>query len=495
MHHILISSHLASNDLARRPLFERLHAVLSSWDFGLWWIKQSATPLDTTYPRSTLPTGLFTGLSPLMMGDAHEVSERLLAAAAVEQGTRRLADFRLTLAGMLRYRRFALDVIQQVRPTAAVLWNQFTGLHMALREACEEHEIPVFFAHRGVLPGSLVVEEGGQMGESWVARQSDRFAALPVTEAELTRAADYTECIRRQQRTRKPQAAAGAVTQMLRERRGAARAVIFYAGQNDYQSGMFPPYLPAARLHSPHYVHTLDALYDLAKTAEENDWHVLFKPHPNPVSNNLDRLALPDRLARRITVAEGANIFECIEQSDLTTTILSQVGYLALAHGKPVLMLGRNQLNGAGCAHELSDRRELGRTIETALNDGRTESMRIAWNRHVAQLMRYYLFRHDDDMAEWFARDIFDVARLLAERSEIPHIERTECSQQPAPRLKRPSERLLDAVTLPIQLLRRRRPKGGREEPSLSAAARPIAPRRDATTIGGTAEPEKEQAA
>ena len=98
-------------------------------------------------------------------------------------------------------------------------------------------------------------------------------------------------------------------------------------------------------------------------------------------------------------------------------------------------------------------------------------------------------------MAEWFARDIFDVARLLAERSEIPHIERTECSQQPAPRLKRPSERLLDAVTLPIQLLRRRRPKGGREEPSLSAAARPIAPRRDATPIGGTAEPEKEQAA
>ena len=57
-------------------------------------------------------------------------------------------------------------------------------------------------------------------------------------------------------------------------------------------------------------------------------------------------LPYPDR----VDFVTGANIFDCMEQADVTTTIVSQVSYLALIHDRTSLLLGRKQLSGKGCA-------------------------------------------------------------------------------------------------------------------------------------------------
>ena len=183
---------------------------------------------------------------------------------------------------------------------------------------------------------------------------------------------------------------------------------------------MYPPWLPNARIHSPHYTHTNDALHDLAKQAERFDWQILFKPHPNLTVRGQDPAAYSGPFADRVTVAQGANVFECIELTDVTTTIVSQVSYVALMHERPVVLLGGNQLRGKRCAWEPARREEVGPCIERALDEGPSPSMQENWRRHVAQLLKYYLFAYDEEVRSFFDRDEVDVARYLMMQSHLP---------------------------------------------------------------------------
>src|SRR5262249_55082657 len=126
----------------------------------------------------------------------------------------------------------------------------------------------------------------------------------------------------------------------------AGRRLVFYAGINDWQSGVLPVD-GNTMLHSPHYADTIDALDHLLEAAEAGDFSVLFKPHPNLHPKNF-AAAHP-----RLIVARESNSVECIRHADVTATILSSLAYIALCHAKPAVLLGRNTLSGTGAAYEL----------------------------------------------------------------------------------------------------------------------------------------------
>jgi hypothetical protein len=190
----------------------------------------------------------------------------------------------------------------------------------------------------GPLPGVIVFEPGGQMAESWVCRENQRFLRLPVTDAQLDRTKAYFEHVRTNRRDRKPKTAAWSIIPQATKLRENAKRLLFYAGQNNFRTGMMPRCLPNAKLHSPFFSDTVNGLAHLSSLDDAKDWIILFKPHPN--IRQTDEPAL-----NHVETVAKASVFECIHGSDVTVTVVSTTAYQALIHEKPALLLGRMNLS------------------------------------------------------------------------------------------------------------------------------------------------------
>lgn len=316
-----------------------------------------------------------------------------------------------------RFREHLRRLIKRVDPCLYIAWHEFFSLHHFLPSLLldEFPSLPFLFTEFGPLPGTIVFDDDGQMGESRVAQRPAEYAALPVTGDDLSRAAAFIERVRTEKRSRKPQAASADTFAAIEERLAAAETVIFYAGQYDFRTGMVPRTLPHARTHSPWFADTFDALSSLNEIAERHGWLVLFKPHPLD-TGYADRMSPLESLTR-VALVPGVNIFDCFARADVVVTIVSQVNYMALIHQKPCVTLGRTYLWDKGCDHQPKDRGDVERSLLDAVRSGFTPSQQERWRRHVAQLLKYTVFAFDRDLSHDMLRDLDSTAEFLIESS------------------------------------------------------------------------------
>lgn len=304
--------------------------------------------------------------------------------------------------------------LEKIDADLCVLWNQFTPLNHAASAHLASSGIPMLYGHLGLLPGTVVFEKDGQMGESWVCRENARFQSLTVSETDYSLARAYLEKAREAQWTRKPQGEAAIVARALADHPFANRPVVFYAGQNDYAAGILPEYLPNCRLHSPHFRDTTEALAHLASLAREQDWLILFKPHPNVTASQPDLVHFEHE---RVLVLPGANVFACMQSAAVTATIVSQVAYLAMIQSAPAALLGTMPLSGKDCIYEAASRGDVAKTIRRAMDAGTSAEQEANWIRHVARLLNHYLFPLDDDIAAHCGRTVHSAADFLIDHS------------------------------------------------------------------------------
>jgi hypothetical protein len=299
------------------------------------------------------------------------------------------------------------------RPHLVLLWHQWNSFAHMNRFICERYEVPTIFAHEGFLPGTLGLDPLGEMAESIPAQNAETFRSLPLEDSDLVRARSLISHFKTTRADRKPQVVKGLIARLLRRQNEAGKTVIFYAGVNDWQTGMFPFWWARASMHSPNFVNTLDALTELLPIAHEQDFYILFKPHPNvqPPSN----IPVSDRLL----LVRDANIVECITETSITISLFSTANYIAMINDRPVVLLGRSSMSGAGVAYEMDDVRSLRSVIRQALVRDGWESRVESWERHVAALLRYYLFPYSPSTEERLLRTHRDTARFLLRHSGV----------------------------------------------------------------------------
>ncbi len=377
--------------------FARLDRALQSRGLRLFLLNLNGT---------SVPAGLRGESMPFLVEKAHwlpldrfipraEVDPAIVQSASLDAGCweRPLAR---EIPRLLLFREHLRRVLARERPCLHIAWHQFHSFHHSLPAMLGELGVPLLFAEFGPLPGTIIFDAEGQMAESSIVRNSEEFIRSPVSAEELKAAEEFLSRVRSEKRTRKPQSETGTVRNALRERNARARPVIFYAGQYDYRTGMVPRSLPHATLHSPFFSGTLDALSFLSRLARRNNWLILFKPHPlaRHSEASMAQIAEPDS----VVSVPGASIFECIECSQAVTTIVSQTSYMALVHGRPCVMLGRNHLTGKECAYEPESIDEIEGAFQTALVEGLTADQEAHWKRHVAQLLKRSVFAFDKDL-------------------------------------------------------------------------------------------------
>lgn len=311
------------------------------------------------------------------------------------------------------------EVINLIKPKRIFIRHSFSVMHGMLSDLCRKNHIPVIFTHAGVLYGTYAYDINGEMGESLPATHSRDFMNLPVTEDEINKAQQVREYILTHRVNRKIQPKTKAI-EKIKDSIVRERPTIFLAGQNDCAAGLVPYTEHSRKYHSPIFSSSIDSAIYFGKIAQERGWNLIFKPHPMVQVSEEKRRCIPEN----VIFIEQGDVLELIDISDVTVTILSSTAYDALLRYRPVVMVGYNQLKDKGCTYDAFEKDMIVPTIESAVRNGFTEEQQKAFAKHIAQLLKYYLY---DDMQERELRygrqipqtidELYELSDLFGEKS------------------------------------------------------------------------------
>lgn len=278
--------------------------------------------------------------------------------------------------------QYFINVYTLMKPSAIIIWNPFVSFNKIAEYVAREKGICVIYAESGAIPGTIAFSTWGDLGESRPSVEYSNFMKLLITESDTKLARDIIAYLRESKLNRNIQPRTKNIYLLHRK-----RPVIFLAGQNDSECGL-QPYDNIAKKYSPVFDSSEASLLFLAELALRNDWNIIYKPHPIVARRMLEKKAVPDNV---IYITEG-DINDIIDICDVCLTILSTTAYVALIREKPVVMLGKIQLNGQGCTYESYKKDKIEETIVDALKYGYTKEQKQAFEEHVARMCKYYLY-------------------------------------------------------------------------------------------------------
>ena len=171
--------------------------------------------------------------------------------------------------------------------------------------------------------------------------------------------------------------------------------VVFYT-MFDYECFLVPWTDKNKKERSPIFSSSLDATKLLMEMSEKNDWNLIIKYHP--IFRIYQRKL--EYGQHHAIILEDFNVNDLLDISDVTVTLYSQISFESLIRGKPVVLLGYNQMKGQGCAYECYDKEKIESTIIKALEQGYTERQRNKFELLSTRMMKKYMY---DDLSE---RDI-----------------------------------------------------------------------------------------
>lgn len=283
------------------------------------------------------------------------------------------------------------ELVDSMHPEIVILWNEFYAVHELIKYVCIKKGIPVKYIEFGNLPGTVQFDGQGQMGESWVACESDIFQELPICQKDVVEAKKIWKFLYDSKANRKKQPKTD-ILENIGAYGNLARPVIVFAGQNDYESGIQPYTYKTEKYHSPIFVSSNEAAVYLYELCKKRGWSYIYKPHPIMAGNEDFH-----RLPKDMVLIKRADINDIVDIADVVVTILSTTAYVSLIRNKATLMLGYTQLKGKGCTYEAFKKEDIEGKLEAALENGFCEEQRTAFLKHLALMAKYYLYCNVDE--------------------------------------------------------------------------------------------------
>ncbi len=307
--------------------------------------------------------------------------------------------------------KYFVAFLEHIKPKKVVLWNQFHATNTILMGLCKERNIETDFMEFGVIPGTLVIEGYGQMGESYPSQHSSEFLQLPYTQDEFAETKKVLKFLKETKQNRNIYDKNSKKEDVLAKLK-QGRPVIVFAGQYDYEAGLYPYTEHSKLYHSPNFKSSDDTVIYLAKICKKNDWNFIYKPHPlmlkiSTIYNN-DSMFPPN-----VIFVTDLDISDAIEISDVLVTLFSQTAYLSLIAEKTTLMLGYNQLRNKGCAYEAYNVEDIEKEMIKAIENGYTEEMKFMFTKHTTQLLRHYLFSDTLKREMYYGQSVSDFKNKL----------------------------------------------------------------------------------
>lgn len=282
--------------------------------------------------------------------------------------------------------KFWNSVFDSCKPDLLVLWNEFSANHMICESLCRKNNTKIIYTEFGVLPGTVSIDELGQMGESFPAVEAEKFEAQAVSQEDLDQAQNVWDYLFESGLNRNKQVNDDSLDRFLDSLK-PDRPVLLFAGNYDCDSGIVPYTEKAKKFHSPFFNSSEKAMLYLSQLAKKNDWNLIYKPHPMFVEH-IDADSIPSN----VHYCTKGNLNTMIDKSDVVITLMSQTAYISSIRKKATVMLGYNQLKDKGVVYQPDDIDDIESCIIEALSVSFNETKEDALRKHIAQLNKYYLF-------------------------------------------------------------------------------------------------------
>ncbi len=289
------------------------------------------------------------------------------------------------------YYLYFSKVVEWAKPKCVIILNTMGAYHSVAKYVCGLQNVSIIRWEHGVLPGTYTLDTLGEMGKSAPAVYAKEFTELPISDEDFLRAGKIWNYIRESKINRKIQWQGNLCE--IKAKLDKNNPTIFVAGQNDEASGMYPYTEDSKKFHSPIFASSMQAAIALGKLAKKNNWNIIYKSHPYIILSKEDRRLLPEN----VIIAEEVGVNYLIELADVVVTIVSQTAYMALLHDTPVLMLGYIQLRDKGCTYQAFEEKDIEKELIAAVENGFTAKQREAFQKHIAQLVKYYLYDNYED--------------------------------------------------------------------------------------------------
>ena len=292
------------------------------------------------------------------------------------------ADWQKCVEQVAEEARIADFVLRHAEADIVLVWHQWNSLISLIREASWRRGIPCAVIHEGMLPKTLTLDTKGMMAEAGCVGA----LAEPHEAVALRKAEEIIGRICEERLDRKP---------------GSAMSIA-----ESFASSRPRP--PAGRWCS------------MPGSTTGNRVCCRSTPIPCSIRRIIRTPWMPwcncsKRRRRTISTSCSSRIPTCIRAISsirirassrranrtpssasstprVTVTILSSLAYIALCHGRPTVLLGRNTLSGAGAAYELTDRRELAALLRAAIAADDLPQRLGRFRAHVAALLKDHLY-------------------------------------------------------------------------------------------------------
>lgn len=245
-----------------------------------------------------------------------------------------------------------------------------------------QHKLKIHHMEFSMLPGFITIDSNGLNSESWIVRQNSTFNRLPVSTKHRHQAKKYIQSVKTKSFNMKPQ------NQELPLSVQTSKPKIFVAGMEIIGGGISPRITRSSKNMSPVYKDNIDLLKQIYKITK-GQVEIIYTPHPNmlhyPTFNHLEK-EQADIYANTLI---GYDAISLINQANIVITIGSSVGYLALIHRKPCILVGRGGLYGKKCCYEVAKKSDLKSQIFKALHHGQTKKQRSYFINYVARELNY----------------------------------------------------------------------------------------------------------
>lgn len=309
--------------------------------------------------------------------------------------------------------------IKNFRPQAILMWCQFAWWNRIIKFCCIKNNIKYFFLEFGYLPHTIVFDEEGQMAESHILKNPDKFYESEILENDLYKTKQYLSSSIELKPSRKESEPCfnNSEAQIFFDNVSKGKPNIVYFGQNDPCAGLVPDWGKKSKIHSPIFTGTFDALEFLYLIIDKEKYNFFFKPHP--YNYKQQEVYCNEKYGAKLTlIPSSLNIYNCLENTDLSITIVSAVAYLSLMMDTPVLQIGNSPLINSGAVYkEVKNKSNISRIIERAVNEKMTEEMKNKWIRHCSLLLKYHLISNMDINQSFTSRSIDSIFNVIHKRN------------------------------------------------------------------------------
>lgn len=316
-----------------------------------------------------------------------------------------LAEFK---TGVIACQEVFRALFEELQPALVLAWGNSLAQSVILQQLAGQQGRPCWVIERGLLPGTLMIEMAGQGGQTELNWSFNLQNTWRRSEDTGLFAAAQEIC--RNHRSTKYAQADFLAPEIFHEKFNPERKpLVALLLQHDAASCLVPHDFAGAKIHSPAFPSSADAITQLAAAAREANCKLIVKPHP------IDQTDYSACESASVSIVRDVNLHSLIGASDVVAAMTSTAQFEALLHEKPLLLLARSALADKGAAYEVKSPAQLRQQLRAALNRENFSERQVNAKRFVTFLLQNFSVSLADEIPT--GSTLADLAKFLAQNA------------------------------------------------------------------------------